>query len=497
MSNASRTGRWEGTIKLPDVPVHISLLPNGKLLFWGRDKDVLGNDVGGHSNTYLWDMNGSPTFTTIPNNRTNLFCSGHAFLPHGRLLVAGGHFDPSGLGIGVRDTNVFNYLTNTWTAGTSMQNGRWYPSNVTIASGEMLIDAGAYRDAQGQVRRNAAPDVYNPGTGTIRVLEANLIAPLLYPYLHQAPNGKVFLAGPRHSFYIDTAGPGDWTFVDNPNFLHDVGTSAIYDSGGKVILVGGRDSLGRALSNVEVIDLALPNPQWRNVQSMDFKRMHHTATILPDGKVLVTGGTSCDGTNNLDCGTPPGSFGGDVRIPELWDPASEQWNTTTLAAHQEVRVYHSTALLLPDARVMVAGGGLPAAIGEPTGGVDPDLFGHRTAEIYSPPYLFDENGEAPRPVVVGAPQTLTYGATFELTVYNSSMLTAYDWVGGVTFVRLPSVTHGLNMNQRINFLEFTNTFTGAVVTAPQNPAECPPGHYMLFVLNANGVPSVASIIRIT
>ncbi|HZU91926.1 MAG TPA: galactose oxidase-like domain-containing protein, partial [Stellaceae bacterium] len=202
--------------------------------------------------------------------------------------------------------------------------------------------------------------------------------------------------------------------------------------------------------------------------------------ILPDGTVLVTGGTQGgggknDGFNDLTPGQP-------VHTAELWDPATGRW--TELAAEAVDRCYHSTAILLPDATVLSAGGGEYRP--DSTDAPNPPQDSHRDAQIYHPPYLF----RGPRPDLAAAPETVAYGQGF--TVATSRP----DDIARVSLVRLSSVTHAFNMDQRINFLAFHATSDGLAITAPAGPDDCPPGPCMLFLLNKAGVPSIAKILRV-
>ncbi|HUB61255.1 MAG TPA: galactose oxidase early set domain-containing protein, partial [Puia sp.] len=228
---------------------------------------------------------------------------------------------------------------------------------------------------------------------------------------------------------------------------------------------------------VETIDLNAPNPAWTLVAPMNFPRRQHNATLLPDGTVLVTGGTQGQNFDNLDQGEP-------VHVAEIWDPGSGVW--IKMAAESVDRCYHSTSVLLPDGRVFSGGGGEYA----PVVGVDqsnPPVNTHANAQIFSPPYLF----KGPRPVINGGPKNVNYGSAFNIETPNAND------IGMVTWIRLSSVTHSCNMNQRINFLAFEKGANQLKVKAPANANVCPPGHYMLFVLDHNKVPSVAHIIQIT
>jgi hypothetical protein len=240
----------------------------------------------------------------------------------------------------------------------------------------------------------------------------------------------------------------------------------MYDSG-KILLVGG----GRPpVATAETIDLNAATPKWQFTGSMTYSRRQNNATILPDGTVLVTGGS--DGNNIIfDDYTNP------VYAAELWNPATGTW--TVLASNTRYRGYHSTAALLPDGRVISAGGDRSCA----NQGVPPCIL--PSAELYSPPYLF----QGARPTITSVPTSVTYGQLFFVQTPDALNITQVTWI------RLSTVTHTFNENQRINFLSFSQAGDGLNVTAPANSNVAPPGHYMLFVLN-NGVPSVAQIVQI-
>src|SRR5262249_40041177 len=193
----------------------------------------------------------------------------------------------------------------------------------------------------------------------------------------------------------------------------------------------------------------------------------HNLTILPDGTVLVTGGNG-----NANVSDPALA----VYNAELWSPTSETW--TTMAPMQVARVYHSTAILLPDGRVLSAGSGRFGGSGP---GAD-----QLSAEIYSPPYLF--NGA--RPTITSAPTSIGYRTAFSVTTPHAAA------VPKVAPVRLGTVTHQFNTGQRYVPLTFQAVAGGLTVTAPANGNIAPPGYYMLFILNANGVPSIAPLVQV-
>jgi hypothetical protein len=241
----------------------------------------------------------------------------------------------------------------------------------------------------------------------------------------------------------------------------------------KILIVGGNNP---PANSAEVIDLSVANPAWRAVDHMTYSRRHHNATILADGKVLVTGGTS--GSDNDPCAA--------VLPAEMWDPdpKSETWSEK--ASMNIRRLYHSTAILLPDGRVLTGG-----TTSQPATNCKPAPNETRL-EAYSPPYLFNADGSpATRPTLSYAPADVTYEQSFFVGVAGVTAISK------VTLIKLPSVTHSFDQSQRINSLSFRRVSGGMRVTAPANGNVCPPGHYMMFILNDAGVPSVARIVHIS
>jgi hypothetical protein len=457
-ADPSVVGQWSAPIDLGVVTIHTHLLPTGKVLFWTRQQDEFG-DALGYAWTYVFDP-ATNSFLAYPfNSTTNLFCSGHSFLPDGRLLVTGGHQGQDG--VGEPHTNIFDFNTNSWSRAQDMNAGRWYPTNCALGNGETVVVSGNINGSQGN---NTLPQVFQ-SDNTWRSLYGAQQGLQLYPWMLLAPNGRVFNAGPdQFTRYLATSGSGAWYGGPTSNFgYRDYGSSVMYDDG-KVLITGG----GTPTNTTEVINISRETPAWRYVGSMTYARRQMNATLLPDGQVLAIGGTSGGGFTNAI---------GSVFAAEMWNPSSEAW--TTLASMSERRLYHSTAILLPDGRVLIGGGGYPASSNGDSN--------HTTIEYYSPPYLF----KGARPSITSAPSSVGGGQQFFVGTPDGA------GISKVTLVRLSSVTHAFNQNQRINILSFRQTSGGLNVTAPGSGTLCPPGHYMLFLVNSNGVPSVASIIQIT
>jgi galactose oxidase len=434
-------GRWDPVFELPNVAIHTHVLPNGKVLFWGR-RDKPDGSMNDHECTpHIWDprtgeLSPTPQPKRADGTTVNLFCSGHVFLPDGRLLVVGGHATD---GDGLDQACSYDFRTNTWTALPVMNERRWYPTATVLSDGSVLVSSGSYKDS-GRVVVNDVPQIWNG---------------------YQWTPGARFTDIPLYPRRLQQ------------NREHQDGRSVNYESG-KVIYIGGNNDGATDVPTAaaDVIDLCANPPTWRETASMHFPRRQHNATILADGTVLVTGGTSGAGFNDLSPGKP-------IHVSELWNPATQEWKK--LAAEDVDRCYHATAVLLPDATVLSAGGGEFTIDNEPNDPRD----SHRNAQIFHPPYLF----HGPRPEIISAPEEITYGETFSLEISGPE-------VGKVTWIRLPSVTHDPDQSQRINVLRFRCGHGNVTVTAPEQPEICPPGHHMLFVLSKAGVPSLARIMRI-
>jgi Domain of unknown function (DUF1929)/Glyoxal oxidase N-terminus len=461
------SGKWKAPVTWTTdiVPLHMHLLLNGKILAWGR--------VGQPT---TWDPS-SGTFTSVAAD-TNLFCAGHALLPDGRLLVSGGHLaDDRGLEV----THIFDPAAMTWNASAlpPMVRGRWYPTVTTLPDGRLVTVAG--RDTAGVVVN--IPEVWN-GSAWVQLPGASRAFPY-YPRDFVAPDGRVFYAGELiTSRWLDVnanGGTGGWTTGPSHiwQFNRDYGSAVMYDAG-KILYVGGGGYTGwntpdpkstTPTATAEIIDLDQASPTWQSTGSMAFPRRHLNATTLPDGQVLATGGVSGGGFNDVTNTA--------VHAAELWSPGTNQW--TTLAPAQVDRGYHTTALLLPDGRVITGGSGDAYIPGTAT--PYPRQANH---EIFEPPYLF----KGARPSISSAPTVVSYGETFQVNTPNLGQ------VAKVRFIRLGSVTHAFDQNTRTMTLPFISSVGGIAVTAPTNANLAPPGHYMLFLLNRNGVPSVGSIVKI-
>ena len=444
----SQVGEWSPLVNWPLVAVHGSLLPIGKILLW--DAWEYGTTAA-----KIWDPQAN-TFTPA-NVSSQLFCSAHSSLSDGRILTTGGH---NGGEIGIKDTNLFDPSTNSWLRLADMSYARWYPTQTTLGDGRVITFSG--QKTSGDFAD--IPEIYNPTNNTWSQLSVSTssIHDVDYPLNFLLPDGKIFAIGATHGVtgLLDVTSQ-TWTNLSAPP--HRFGSSAMYQPG-KILYVGGGNSGGSA-AKVEsyTIDMNQANSTWRQITYMAYPRYAHNLLILPTGKVMAVGGVNIVNKNSSS-----GSL-----IPEIWDPASETW--TAMDQADDARGYHSIAMLLPDGRVLSAGGGRYGA-----------AQNHFTAQIFSPPYLF--NG--PRPIIVQAPASTNYASTITVDTPDAANISK------VSLIPLASVTHTIDMNQKFIELPFTQNPNQLLVETPNSTNIAPPGYYMLFIINSNGVPSVAKIINL-
>lgn len=462
----------------PTIPTHAALLPNSTVLSWysrdtnGLTRDADYNDQAKHNFTIVdsWRID-NDTHTRRDNTTTDLFCAGFAPTFDGRLFVVGGNLGSiNGYYPGSVHTNLFNPTNNTWTRAPDMTEGRWYPTITALPNKEMLMIGG---QSNLTTTNNYVADVWNPTTNTLRRLTTassqNRSVQHLYPWLHVAPDGRVFYSGSTTSMaYLNTTGTGAWSTTYSRDSTGRANGSSVMYEPGKILVVGGGGNTKTAVT----INLS-NGVQATATASMTYGRTHLNATLLADGTVFVNGGNTSG--RNFDDTTS-------VYTSEIWNSVTGTWTLGAVA--QKPRNYHAVSLLLPDGRVLTGGGG----------GCGNCAVNHPNTEMFYPPYLFRKDGSgllADRPRVTSAPVSMTYNQSY--TLYTPSPST----IQKVALVALGSVTHAFNMNQRYLPLTIgTKTSTTLSVTAPANANLAPPGYYMLFVINSSGVPSVARIIQV-
>ena len=504
-------GAWTtAPFQIPVMAIHAALLPTGKVMWFSYprnpSRDPAGSDVPNTAQAWLWDPATGQTKRVDPPlwrdpkdgqlKPANIWCAGQTFTKDGRLVVFGGNLDYSRAGgvdfKGLNKVYTFNAFNETWTEQPDMRHGRWYPTGVRLPDGRIPIkqgldetglDPGNTGDNENEEIEIFTPSPDLNGRGTMQYLASTggSGAPPdgdYYPHMFLMPSGKTLIAGPDpgDSWLMRDPGPTNifaWDDIPNlPGGDRVWGTGVLVpnrtpgSASTKAMLIGGSRSSsppnGEAVGSSDVWDEAVGGG-WQSGASLNIGRGHANTKLLPDGSMVeIGGGVGIDDAGNQWAAND------NQRQVEVWNGSG--W---TLGPPQaESRAYHSTALLLPDGRVVSAGD-------DANGGYNTD-----SAEIYSPPYLF----KGPRPAITSAPSCVRLGQAFGVGA-----------VGGVsraTFVAPGATTHANDMNQRFIELSVAASGGGATVQVPGSATVAVPGYYMFFVLNAQGVPSVAKWIRV-
>ncbi len=468
-------GQWSDVVDWPVIAVHANLLPNGKVLAWDATPDDFDDDP--HTaeifttRVTLWDPLTGVHVQTNNDTNSDLFCAGSAQMWDGRVLFAGGDSGRAGANGPLMNTSIYDPETNSWRQVTNMAAPRWYSSVAAMGNGELLTYAGTYFP-------DPIAEVFQLDE-TWRTLSSVPLTNGLseyYQWMQTTPEGDVMTFGPQNRIAtIETDGNG--RLIEGP--LRDgfaerwYGSYAMYDIG-KVLVTGGTEKDGGDTSYSSSVVIDTGTRQTIDTSPMIHKRSQHNLTILADGSVLATGGNT-DGETliSMDAG---------VYQPEVWSPASGQWRE--MNDMQINRQYHSVALLLPDGRVLSAGGGY-------CGDCRQVGYHEQNAEIFSPPYLFaNDDTPAVRPSVSATSEAIDYRNAFTVTSNQAAL------IAKAHLIKLGAATHSQNQDQRLVPLSFTSSGNTVQLTAPDNRNIAPPGYYMLFLVNDDGVPSVGEMLKL-
>lgn len=398
---------------------------------------------------------------------------------------------------------------------SDMKYQRWYPTAVPLPDGRVLVLSGSDQDSslpQAEASRAklrlGVPEIYDPKRDRTIALESAHKLLAMYPrsYVVQTGAGKndwkVAVTGVVSSIPADlsaydpfpyssetlfldvraaladpdrnTRAENHWSFVATATSAHADGAGAQLwklDRWGRaleqrVVAFGGDSGAGSdEVATVEMIDYSAAVPRWEVMEPLAQPVRQNHAVALADGTVLVLGGRGgSPTTNNLAL--------------QLFDPDTRR--VTTVGTTPVPRHDHATALLLPDASVLIMGGNRVQLVpGNPDAGLP-------VAEVYRPAYLF----RGDRPVIKDAPKKIDYGTRFDIKLKHK-----VD-VKQVTLVRTGAVTHNWDWGNRHVSLAFRQDGKELRVTAPALPGLAVPGDYMLFVLDDRGVPSKAEVVRL-
>lgn len=491
-------GLWQIPYDSGVTGIHASQLHTGKVLFFTYVKAEGGSFQSGTSSVLDPDTG---EVTVIPTDE-DLFCAGQSFLSDGRLLVAGG-FHTS-----IKGMHLFTPQggAGSWQGLAPMPEGRWYPTLTVLPNGDVLILSGTVGSGAQVNPFNCAPavavnptySIYNSTSGlgprhAVPFLAQGAaqggFAPYsIYPFVFVLPDGRLFVHGSYFTKFLDV---GDGSWEDGPPAVRSVART--YPNQGtcvllpleppgytaRILVMGGAgnscptpiDVDTPATATCELLDLGAAEPRWAPAPSMNRPRVMPDSVLLPDGTVLVVNGSS---TGFSDFGSNP------VFEAEIYDPrAGGPWRL--VASKRVPRLYHATAMLLPDGRVLSAG--QDEEFNPP-----PYKYPELRCEVFTPPYLL----RGDRPLITGGDTELSHGASFEVETPDARTIET------AALLAPGAVTHSFNMNQRFVGLNIqARATTSLTLEAPPNANVAPPGQYMLFLVNEEGVPSVARFIHLS
>jgi hypothetical protein len=468
-------GKFGPVQNWPLMPIHFVVLPDGRALSYGTDQ----NGKQGATMIYdVWDPAkgfGADAHLTLPNTvTTDLFCTGAVLLSDGtgRALLTGGDLIVDGERNGSSpDINLFDGRDNKLTKfERPMNKPRWYPTMMTLPSGDILVAGGriSRKEYTGEVeiyRRDGSwgtlPQAYSDGAFGVNNWS--------YPRMWPIQNDKVFvLTTAGEMFTLDMKQGGKPTKLDiDPKVVgngHSYLPSVQYRPG-KILAA-------RVGPKVEIIDVNGARPSITRLDVHDLARSSSNLTVMPDGKVLWTGGSLRDASEKW--------YVMANRTTRIWDPDTNTWAWGPIAA--KMRMYHSTVTVLPDATLLTGGGGAPGPVN------------NTNVQVYYPPYLFkkDDSGElAPRPNISKGPDTAHLGQKIHLSVKAQG-------ISKVTLLKTPATTHTLSFDQSFSPLSWQETSPGEIdVNLPDQGHVMPPGYYYVFVFDAQGVPSKAKTFLVS
>jgi hypothetical protein len=471
--------------------IHAAMLHTGKILMWGYPIHVEKQDAwrGNESYAWLWDPAKGygpqavrDVTPALGGQNLSIYCSGMSFLPDGRLLIVGGT-----LSWGVDDPNdeftdfaglnkalIFDPITEKWTdlprpAGA---HGRWYPTQVLLADGRTFVISGFTEEPPGGVL-NYGHEIYDATSNSFMLLDsaAQQRGTELYPHMFVMPDGKLLMAGPNttdSAIFDPQKLASPWTDLPDLSYRRTGGNSVLLPEGPagstRVAAIGGSEPEGIPYTPNEYIDLDDTTPAWASFPALHVPRSYPNTVLLPDRSMVTIGGEDLVSDSG--------------RAVELFNPVTGTWRLGP--SQVETRAYHSTALLLPDGRVLSTGDDKnPTSNGLRTGASPDD-----TGEIYSPPYLF----KGPRPAIASAPKAVRWNVPFGVGTA--------DKVDRAVLMAPSAVTHSNDMSQRLVPLKIVDRHPGGLtLKSPPSAAVAPPSWYMLFLLK-DGVPSVAKWVHL-
>ena len=471
-------GSWSAVMPWPLIGLHAALLPDGRVLTFGTDET---GEQGAYKFYDIWDPKTGVHLTETKATTTDEFCSAEMLDPiTDNVIITGGDARPLGrVNKGVADVNTFDYRSGTLTTSATgdLNFPRWYGSLISLGGGRFLEIGGENGGEGPGSKGSGTPELFTPGIGWTALPGAysgDIAANWFYPRVWLSSDGTIFGFSTQSEgsnagtiFTINTTGRGSVTNLGHTPFESESYDPAAMFAQDKILTI---DKNGDAW----IMDISGATPTFTKTGNVGSNRAWSNLTDLADGTVLITGGSNGLGPSGN------GNVATETNNAMIWNPGTGEWTNDANAAIG--RFYHSNTLLLPDGRVLSAGGGAPGPLT------------NLNAEIYTPGYLLNDDGSlrTDRPVITSAPAMLQQGQTFTITVDDA------DVIEKLELIKFGNATHSFDGEQRAFSLEFTHLDANTLqVTIPANANLITDGYWLLFANNAHGTPSVAASIKIS
>jgi hypothetical protein len=381
---------------------------------------------------------------------------------------------------GIKAAYLFDPTIGRWARAPDMRYARWYPTAVELSSGNILVASGL--DQFGIILQGEN-EVFNTTTNAWQQ-GPHLYLPT-FPSLFVVRGDNVFYSGSTAGYGSTKRGrtPLLWNMrfgtvrsvrgLRQPNMTETSASVLLAPVQRQEVALIGGGGVGNAqqsASRIDIAELNGANPHYRPGTNLESGTRYPNVVTLPNDQQFITGGSAGYRGEGLQ-----GLGNSDLVTSYLLSPGGTHLQRVADALVK--RDYHSEALLLPDGRVIVSGGD---PLKDPAG-KNPGTF-ERAVSIYSPPYLF----EGPRPEVKGGPKVLKLGQRGTFSVSGA------DDIAKVRLIAPGSATHVTDTSQRSVALRITRRYGDHLtVRVPTERDYLPPGSYMLFVVNREGVPSIA------
>ncbi|MBO6815806.1 MAG: DUF1929 domain-containing protein [Rhizobiaceae bacterium] len=464
------TGDWGNVFDTSIIGIHQVVLGDGRVLFWGGDGN--GNAFSNTQKYGIFDPETGQHEILSAAHAIRMFCGAGVIIPGtDKVLIAGGN------GSGAPGGQIFDTSDETLVrdGANDMATGRFYPTTISLSTGQVVVMGG-----NGNANLRGTPEIFTPGEGWRKLdgaTDPDVAANWWYPKAWVNGNGEiVYIAinagnqnanpGPAGSFEVmamDPSGTGSIRKIGEVPFQMDAASTAVMYDVGKVIIM---DHVG----DLWYMDINGDTPTFEYAADLGGDRNNADMTVLPDGQILINGGTEVGNSQSPDQA---------ILESQMFNPYTGE--VTTVDAEAVMRLYHSSSVLLNDGTILsMGGGGLNGTV---------DMM---DAQIYRPPYLYNDDGTlADRPQINVAPASVEPGQSFIIEVDDASSIQA------LSFNKTGAVTHSNNMESGRMNLDFRVLDNQRIeVSLPDNPHVLGAGNWMLFAIDENGVPSEAPIISV-